>query len=388
MIGPTNIGGRIVDIALDPQRRDALYVAAASGELWRSTDAGLTYAPAWPGDQTQAMGAVATAPDGTVYAGTGETNPGGGSLTYMGTGMYKSTDGGRSWAHIGLRDSGAIGRIIVDPRDQRRLFVAASGSLFNPGGDRGVYRSDDAGATWRLVLDVPNSTTGATEVMFDPSDPQRMFAVLWDHRRQPQQRTYSGLGSGVYRSDDGGNTWRRLDSLAPPAPDLGRIGLGIAPSDPDRLYAIVGRGLLSNNFFGGFYTSANGGDTWSRLPDNAALASSQSSYAWWFAQVWVNPDNAAHAARRLTPPPNRTWGASVPPVELKLPKCELAEHLRQLAPEVRPERVALARPEQRHRGDVRRPIDAHRHEPLRHAHSPSATPQRNVGVIRSATRNE
>jgi photosystem II stability/assembly factor-like uncharacterized protein len=314
LVGPTNIGGRIVDIALDLRRRDTLYVAAASGGLWRSTDAGATFAPAWPEDLTQAMGAVAAAPDGTLYAGTGEANPGGGSLTYTGTGVYRSTDGGASWTAVGLGDSGAIGHIAIDPRDQRRIFVAATGSLFNPGGERGVYRSDDGGASWTRVLAGATDTTGATEVMFDPADPQRMFAVMWDHRRQPNQRTYSGVGSGVYRSTDGGVIWQRVDSLVPAAPDLGRIGLGIAPSDPSRMYAIVGRGPLSNNFFDGFYASADGGDTWTRLPDNPALADSQSSYAWWFAKVWVDPDDAAHVhvagiALLTTRDGGQTWTA-------------------------------------------------------------------------------
>ena len=294
MLGPSNIGGRIVDVALDPQRADTVYAASASGGLWRSTDAGATFAPAWPDDQTQAMGAVAITPDGTLYAGTGEANPGGGSLTYTGTGVYRSTDGGANWTNVGLSDSGAIGHIAIDPRDPRRIFVAAAGSLFNPGGDRGVYRSNDAGATWTRVLAGANDTTGATEVMFTPGNPQRMYAIMWDHRRQPNQRSYSGVGSGVYRSDDGGTSWTRLDSLVPPAPDLGRIGLGIAPSDPNRLYAIVGRGPTSSNFFDGFYTSPDGGNTWTRLPDNPDLAAHQSSYAWWFAKVWVNPDDARH----------------------------------------------------------------------------------------------
>jgi photosystem II stability/assembly factor-like uncharacterized protein len=289
MVGPTNIGGRIVDLALDPRRPDTVYAAAASGGLWRSTDAGLTFAPAWPDDLTQAMGAVAAAPDGTLYAGTGELNPGGGSITYTGTGLYRSTDGGGSWTNLGLRDSGAIGAVAIDPRDPGRLFVAAGGSLFNAGGERGVYRSTDGGDTWTRVLTPANGTTGATEVMFDPADPQRMYAVLWDHVRRPEQRSYSGLGSGVYRSTDGGSTWSRLDGLAPAADDLGRIGLGIAPSDPDRLYAVVGRGRLSVNSFDGFFASTDGGDTWTRMPETAELRASMSSFAWWFGKVWVNP---------------------------------------------------------------------------------------------------
>jgi len=293
-IGPANIGGRVTDLALDPHVRDTIYAAAASGGLWRSSDAGASFQPAWPDSFTQAMGAVAAAGDGTLYAGTGEANPGGGSLTYTGTGVYRSTDRGATWTNIGLKDSGAIGKIVVDPSDPRRLFVAAAGSLFNPGGDRGVYRSTNGGNTWVRVLAGATDTTGATEVMFDPSNPQRLYAVMWDHRRQPNLRSYSGVGSGVYRSTDGGNTWTRLDGLVPAAADLGRIGLGVAPSDPRRLYAIIGRGPSSSNFFDGFYTSRDGGDSWSRLPDNEDLAGSQSSYAWWFGKVWVDPRNANH----------------------------------------------------------------------------------------------
>jgi photosystem II stability/assembly factor-like uncharacterized protein len=294
LLGPANIGGRVVDMALDPSHPDTLYIATASGGLWRSTDLGATFAPAWPDTQTQAMGAVAIAPDGTIYAGTGEPNPGGGSLTYTGTGLYRSTDGGAHWTASGLPDSGAIGHIAIDPRNPQRIFVAATGSLFNPGGERGVYRSDNGGASWTRVLAPANDTTGATEVMFTPGNPQRMYSIMWDHRRQPNKRQYSGAGSGVYRSDDGGVTWRRLDSLVPAAPDLGRIGVGIAPSEPNRMYAIVGRGPNSSNFFDGFYTSANGGDTWTRLPDSEPLEENQSSYAWWFAKIWVDPSDPTH----------------------------------------------------------------------------------------------
>lgn len=292
-VGPNNIGGRIVGLALDPRRKDILYAAAASGGLWKSTDAGLTYSTSWPETWTQAMGAVATAPDGTVFAGTGEPNPGGGSITYEGTGLYRSSDGGRSWRFSGLRDSGAISAITIDPRNPRRMFVAAAGSLYNGGGQRGVYRSLDGGHSWTKVLAGATEFTGATEVFLDGRN--RLYAVMWDHRRQPQLRSYGGVGSGVFRSDDGGQTWRRLDSLAPVAPNLGRIGIGIAPTDPNRIYAIVGRGNTGSNVFDGFFVSTDGGDTWTRRPDNPDLAGSQSSYAWWFSKIWVDPNDADHA---------------------------------------------------------------------------------------------
>ncbi|MFL6142827.1 MAG: WD40/YVTN/BNR-like repeat-containing protein [Labedaea sp.] len=315
LVGPTNIGGRIVDLAVDPRRADAVYVAAASGGLWHSSDAGATFTPAWPDNLTQALGSVAAAPDGTLFVGTGEANPGGGSITYTGTGVYRSTDGGRNWTNIGLRDSGAVGKIVIDPRDPRRIFVAASGSLFNPGGERGVYRSTDGGRSWTRVLAGGTDTTGATEVMFDPTNPRRLFAVMWDHRRQPNKRSYSGVGSGLYRSTDGGTTWQRLDGLVPAAEDLGRIGVGVGPTDPRRVYAIVGRGANSTNEFDGFFVSTDGGDTWSRQPDDPDLAESQSSFAWWFGKIWVDPRDAAHVhvagtALMTTHDGGLTWSAA------------------------------------------------------------------------------
>lgn len=294
-LGPTNIGGRIVSVALDPTRRDSLYVAAASGGLWKSTDAGRTFRTAWPDQQTQAMGAVATAPDGTVYAGTGEPNPGGGSITYEGTGLYVSTDGGRSWRNSGLRDSGAISAITIDPRNPRRIYVAAAGSLYNGGGQRGVYRTTDGGRSWTRILAGANDFTGATELLLDPRDSNRMYAVMWDHRRVPNLRQYGGVGSGVYRSVNGGATWQRLDSLVPAGPMVGRIGLGMAPNDPDRLYAILSRGNTGAATFDGFLRSTDGGTSWTRMPDSPVLTESQSSFPWWFGKVWVDPKDADHA---------------------------------------------------------------------------------------------
>jgi photosystem II stability/assembly factor-like uncharacterized protein len=158
-VGPSNIGARVVDIAVDPQRENTIYVASASGGVWKSTDAGRTHEPIWSERRTQSIGALVMAQNGDLYAGTGETNPGGGSLTYGGDGIYKSTNRGRSWHNVGLRDSSTIGRIAVDPNNARHVLVAVSGNLFEPGGQRGLYESKDGGRTWERILKPENNTT-------------------------------------------------------------------------------------------------------------------------------------------------------------------------------------------------------------------------------------
>src|SRR5918999_1914463 len=253
--GPTNIGGRLADLAIDPTRPDTVYVAAATGGVWRTTDGGQTLQKAWADNASQSMGAIAFSNDGTLWAGTGELNPGGGSLTFGGTGVYRSVDDGRRWRQVGLEDSGTIGRIVTHPTNPRIVYVAAGGSLFNPGGDRGIYRSTNRGATFKQVLGPATPFAGAADLAIDPSNPNRLYAAIWDHRREPDVRTYGGVGSGLFRSDDGGNTWKRLENVLTKTPGgpggpadesglesdetLGRIGVAVAPSNPNRVYVIT-----------------------------------------------------------------------------------------------------------------------------------------------------
>ena len=288
--GPDNIGGRILDIALDPADSNTVYVATASGGVMKSTDAGDTLASAWPAGNAQAIGALAMSPTGKLYAGVGEGGPNGSSPTLGAKGVFVSNDGAQSWQSLGLELSARIGRIAIDPGNENRLFVAATGPVFAPGGQRGVYRSDDAGNTWSLVLAGLNDTTGAADVLIDPQNPNRVYAVMWDHLRQASFRRLGGEGSGVFRSDDGGDTWTRLAGGLPAAgPDVGRIGLALAPSNPNRLYAIV---IDRIGFFNSFYRSDNGGTTWTTLPASSTLVNSQSSFGWWFGRLWVDPADA------------------------------------------------------------------------------------------------
>jgi photosystem II stability/assembly factor-like uncharacterized protein len=297
LAGPTNIGGRIVDLVVDPVRANTIYVASASGGVWKSTDGVVTMEKAWPDDITQAMGAIAIDSSGRLWAGTGEANPGGGSITFGGNGVYSSDDGGATWKKRGLANSGATGRIAVDPTNPDRIFVAAAGSLFNPGGERGIYRSDNGGASWKLVLAPETPFAGGADLTIDPTNPNRVFAAMWDHRREPDLRTYGGLGSGLFRSDDGGDTWTRLDNTLTNSPgddsglkqdaSLGRIGVALAPGNPNRVY------VISTATFGqdkGFYVSNDGGDSFNAQP----RPGSQGGFGWWFGRLWVDPVNPDH----------------------------------------------------------------------------------------------
>jgi photosystem II stability/assembly factor-like uncharacterized protein len=301
--GPTNIGGRLVDLAIDPVEPDTVYVAAATGGVWKTTDGGRTLEQAWPDDASQSMGAIAIGPDRAIWAGTGELNPGGGSITFGGTGIYRSVDGGRSWRRRGLEDSGTTGRIVVHPSDPQTVYVAAGGSLFTPGGERGIYRTTNGGRSWQRILAPATPFSGGADLAMDPRNPKRLFAAMWDHRREPDVRTYGGVGSGLWRSDDGGNTWKRLENVLTKTPGnqngpadesglakdatLGRIGVAVAPSNPDRVY------VITTHTFGqdkGFYVSNDGGESF----NTAARPGSQGGFGWWFGRIWVDPADEDH----------------------------------------------------------------------------------------------
>jgi photosystem II stability/assembly factor-like uncharacterized protein len=294
--GPTNIGGRVVDLALDPKHVGTVYVATAGGGVWRTKDRGKSFAPIWPRRLPQAIGAIATGPDGTIYVGTGETNPGGGSITYGGDGIYRSTDHGRTWRHFGLRHSSTIARLVVDPRNPHRVYAAVSGNLYIPGGQRGLYVSTDKARHWHRLLKPPNGTTGASDVAVDPKNPRHLFVGMWDHIRHPDVRTYTGVGSGLWRSNNAGQTWKRLgpeEGLLADSKANGRVGVTVDPTHPKNVYMIYANDPLG--LFEAFYVSRDGGDSWT-APEQAQsdLADSQYVYGWWFAHLWVDPWQPSH----------------------------------------------------------------------------------------------
>jgi photosystem II stability/assembly factor-like uncharacterized protein len=291
--GPTNIGGRVTGIAVDP--KGAVFLTAASGGVWKSTDQATTFKSVWPDSFPQATGATAATPDGTIYVGTGEANPGGGSITYEGDGIYRTTDGGRTWKNLGLRHSATIGRIAIDPKNPKRIFVAATGSLFRPGGDKGVYRTTDGGLTWKRVLSGANEWTGAVDISIAPDRPDTVYATMWDRQRTPSLRRYGGPGSGLYRSTDGGAHWQRLENVTKLTPgdttglkpDASYSRSGVAAAPGGRVYVRTSSwGAYGDEK--GFYVSDDGGGSFTTgTPHKAGLG-------WWGGEVWVDPANRDH----------------------------------------------------------------------------------------------
>lgn len=290
--GPLNTGGRIADIVADPANPTTVWVGAASGGVWKSTDNGATWSSSYNAIGGLSVGALAMDPTNPniVYVGSGEANPGGGSIAYGGTGIYKTTDAGSTWAFLGLGATRSIGRIVVDPVDPSRVFVAATGNLYTNDAERGVYRSTNSGASFERVLAVSDST-GCVDIAIDPANPSRIFAATWERIRRPSLRQYGGVTSGLYRSTDGGNNWSILAGGLPlPAERAGRIGVALAPSLPSTVYAIYAN---EDGTFRGFFRSTNSGDSWARRTDSdLEFGSFYSTYGWWFGRLWVHPTNA------------------------------------------------------------------------------------------------
>ena len=235
-IGP--VGNRIASVASVTGDANVYYAGAASGGIWKSTDAGIHWAPIFDDKDVSSVGALAVAPSdpNVVWAGTGE--PWIRSHISIGNGMYKSTDAGRTWTHVGLDATGRIGRIVIDPANPDIVFVAAQGHSYGPQDERGLYRTTDGGKTWQRVLFVDRNT-GAIDVVMHPTDSKTLFAATWQLELKTWTRESGGPGSGIYVSHDGGTTWTKLQGNGLPTHELGKIGLAISRSNPNRVYAGV-----------------------------------------------------------------------------------------------------------------------------------------------------
>jgi len=278
-IGPYR-GGRSLTAAGIPGDPTTYYFGATGGGVWKSTDGANSWTPVFDHDGAPAIGslAVSVSDPNVVYVGTGEACLRG-NISH-GDGVWKSIDAGKNWKNVGLKDSRAIGRVIINPRNADIAFVAALGHPYGPNTERGVFRTTDGGKSWDKVL-YKDENTGAVDVAFDPQNPNILYAALWQVRRNAWSLSSGGPGSGIYRSTDGGTTWKHLEEHGLPAGPYGRIGIAVA-ANSDRVYAII------EAKDGGLYRSDDGGDTWDRVNGNHGLY----QRPWYYMHVTADPQDA------------------------------------------------------------------------------------------------
>jgi len=287
--GPLNTSGRITDLCFSPVNDDHLFIGTSTGGLFRSYDQGVTWEAIFDGWGRPSIGSLAIAESDVnrIYLGTGEANGGFDSGSYYGDGVYRSNDGGDTWENIGLHDSQHIGRIIVDPVDKDRVFAAATGVLYGTSPTRGVYRTENGGESWEQVLFVSDSTA-CIDVVMDPQNSDRIFAAMWERTRYPWIRDYGGVTSGVWRSEDGGDSWELLGNGLPISDtETGRIGLCMSPSEPGVVCASYTSNSITNEF-SALYRSGDSGDSWTEI-SNGQLQGINSTFGWYFGNLRLNP---------------------------------------------------------------------------------------------------
>ncbi|MEO7216720.1 MAG: glycosyl hydrolase [Gemmatimonadaceae bacterium] len=283
-IGPYR-GGRVTTVAGVPSQPLTYYMGATGGGIWKTEDAGISWRNISDGKlHTGSVGSIAIAADdpNVIYAGMGEREPRGQSSTW-GDGIYKSTDAGKTWRSLGLEKTKSIAQIAVDPRNSDHVVVAAEGSRWTAGPDRGIYTTTDGGATWKLTLH-PSDGVSAIDLSMDPTNPRILFAAMWDFQRLPWQIRSGGPGSAIYKSTDGGATWARLTGHGFPTGTIGRIGVSVSPANPNRVYAIVE--ALADT--GGLYRSDDAGESWQHLSQERDIR----SRAWYYTRITADPQNA------------------------------------------------------------------------------------------------
>ena len=297
-IGPATMGGRVSEIALDPKNPAVFYVGFGTGGLFKTGDNGVTFDPVFDRESVQSIGAVAVAPSDSevVWVGTGEASDR--NTAEWGNGVYRSTDGGGSWAHVGLEGSRTIGRLVVHPANAETAYVAAGGNLWAEGGERGLYKTTDAGKTWKLVLQAPapmNAAVGCSDVVLDPTNPETLYAALYARRRTPwsfqfgTSLTNGQEAGGIFKSTNGGATWKKLAGGLPAG--TGRIGLAISAANPRVVMAVVqsnegGAGEFTDihSKGGGVFRSEDGGEKWTRTSD-------YDPRPFYFSQIRIDPVN-------------------------------------------------------------------------------------------------
>lgn len=287
--GPTNIGGRIVDLEFDPNNPSIIYAGFSTGGVFKSFDAGNTWQPIFDEQAVLTVGDIAIDPNNTdvIYVGTGEAN--GGHNNFPGGGVFKSTDAGSTWDFLGLEGTTSIGRIVINPQNSNILYLASVGSYFAPNPERGIYKSTDAGLTWEHSLFI-SDTTGAVDIIIDPNNPDRLMAATWERVRRPNSSHLFGPSSGIYKTTNGGSTWNKITAAPLPNPSLtnvGRIGLAIHQNDPNVVYALItdGYNIIS------LYRSNDFGISWADVDSDNELSGGTAGFSWYFGQVRVHPTN-------------------------------------------------------------------------------------------------
>ena len=255
-VGPAFLSGRIADIAIHPTNENTWYVAVGSGGLWKTENAGTTWSPLFDKQSSYSTGCVTIDSNNpsTIWLGTGE-NVGGRHVAY-GDGVYKSTDGGDTWKHMGLDRTRQISRVRVHPTDHNIVYVGAQGSPYGANKERGVYRSKDGGETWDLVLHV-DENTGVSDLTIDVTNPRVLYAAFWEHRRYPWIVDSGGENSAIYKSVDGGDTWEKLTNGLPKF--MGKIGVVVSPANNKRVWAII------EAEDGGLFRSDDAGKSWTNI---------------------------------------------------------------------------------------------------------------------------
>jgi photosystem II stability/assembly factor-like uncharacterized protein len=291
-IGPANFMGRLSDVQGIPSPSKTIYVAAAGGGIWKSGNNGITWRPIFDDKDVVSMGmlAISKTDTNTVWAGTGEPNSR--NSIEPGGGVYKSTNGGNSWTFMGLHDTQHIGRIQIDPRNANTVYVAALGPVWKAGGDRGLYKTTDGGTTWKLIKAGANNKTGAVDIQIDPTNPDVLYLSMWERYRTPYSLISGGTGSGLFKSTDAGATWTEIKGSGYPEGVKGRIGIAIAPSNPQIVYALTEAasqepGPMSyqrDPAANGLYRSTDAGKTWTQM-------NHYDTRPFYYSQVRVDPKN-------------------------------------------------------------------------------------------------
>ena len=280
-IGPAFNGGRIADIDIHPDNENIWYVAVGSGNVWKTTNAGTTWEPIFDNEDSYSIGSVTLDPNNpnTIWVGTGE-DVGGRHVGY-GDGIYKSTDAGKSWTNMGLKNSEHLSNIIVHPENSDIVWVAAEGPLWSSGGERGLYKTTDGGESWTNVLS-GNEWTGVTDILIDPRDPDILYAATWQRHRNVAAYMGGGPGSGIHKSTDGGENWKEL-TKGLPGSNMGKIGLAVSPQKPDIIYAAIELDRRT----GGLYMSEDRGESWKKMSD----AVSGGTGPHYYQELYASPHN-------------------------------------------------------------------------------------------------